>query len=49
MKSNSNYQGSIDTGKGHIGISHKVNRLGGNLKEEIIDNIYKIELHFPLK
>ena len=44
MKSNSNYNGSLDTGKGHIGISRKVESLGGTLLEEIDGGFYKIRI-----
>ena len=44
MKSNSNYNGSLDTGKGHIGISRKVESLGGTLLEEITNGIYTIRI-----
>jgi glucose-6-phosphate-specific signal transduction histidine kinase len=48
MKSNSKYADSKDTGKGQIGISHKVEKLGGNLHEEIVNKIYRIQINVRL-
>ncbi len=48
MKSNSNFNGSLDTGKGKMGIWRKVTILKGNLQEEVIDGAYKIRITVPI-
>ncbi len=48
MRANSKFTTSLDTGKGHIGISRKVEILHGRVEEEIKDGLYKIKIWLPV-